>query len=89
MIRDSRSRDNESGLYLHIGRRYQKHFFSTESDCCSLETYMILTIFIDWSRLCSDKRIIESMTRLRPGQGNLRLVFRLFSLMRGLPQYHN
>ena len=30
-------------------------------------------------------RLIESMMGLRPGQGNLRLVFRLFSLMRGLP----
>ena len=29
--------------------------------------------------------IIESMMGLRPTQGNLRLVFRLFSLMRGLP----
>ena len=28
---------------------------------------------------------IESMMGLRPRQGNLRLVFRLFSLMRGLP----
>ena len=31
-------------------------------------------------------RIIESMMGLRPRQGNLRLVFRLFSLMRGLPE---
>ena len=31
-----------------------------------------------------DNRIIESMMGLRPQQGNLRLVFRLFSLMRGL-----
>ena len=31
------------------------------------------------------QRIIESMMGLRPRQGNLRLVFRLFSLMRGLP----
>ena len=30
-------------------------------------------------------RIIESMMGLRPRQGNLRLVFRLFSLIRGLP----
>ena len=30
------------------------------------------------------KRIIESMMGLRPRQGNLRLVFRLFSLMRDL-----
>ena len=30
-------------------------------------------------------RLIESMMELRPRQGNLRLVFRLFSLMRGLP----
>ena len=29
--------------------------------------------------------IIQSMMGLRPRQGNLRLVFRLFSLMRGLP----
>ena len=29
--------------------------------------------------------IIESMMGLGPRQGNLRLVFRLFSLMRGLP----
>ena len=29
-------------------------------------------------------RLVESMMRLRPRQGNLRLVFRLFSLMRGL-----
>ena len=29
-------------------------------------------------------RLIESMMELRPRQGNLRLVFRLFSLMRGL-----
>ena len=28
---------------------------------------------------------IESMMGLRPRQGNLKLVFRLFSLMRGLP----
>ena len=32
-----------------------------------------------------DERLIESMMGLRPRQGNLRLVFRLFSLMRGLP----
>ena len=31
-------------------------------------------------------RLIESMMGLRPRQGNLRLVFRLFSLMRGLPR---
>ena len=31
------------------------------------------------------KRRIESMMWLRPRQGNLRLVFRLFSLVRGLP----
>ena len=30
-------------------------------------------------------RLIESMMELRPRQGNLRLVFRLYSLMRGLP----
>ena len=30
-------------------------------------------------------RLIESMMGLRPRQGNLRLVFILFSLMRGLP----
>ena len=30
-------------------------------------------------------RLIESMMGLRPRQGNLRLVFRLFRLMRGLP----
>ena len=30
-------------------------------------------------------RLIEFMMGLRPRQGNLRLVFRLFSLMRGLP----
>ena len=31
------------------------------------------------------ERLIESMMGLRPRQGNLGLVFRLFSLMRGLP----
>ena len=31
-------------------------------------------------------RIIESMMVLRPIQVNLRLVFRFFSLMRGLPE---
>ena len=31
-------------------------------------------------------RILESMMGLRPRQGNLRLVFRFFSLMRGLPE---
>ena len=30
-------------------------------------------------------RLIESMIGLRPRQRNLRLVYRLFSLMRGLP----
>ena len=30
-------------------------------------------------------RLIESMMELRPRQGNLWLVFRLFSLMQGLP----
>ena len=30
-------------------------------------------------------RLIESVMGLRPRQGNLRLVFRLLSLMRGLP----
>ena len=30
-------------------------------------------------------RLIESMMVLRPRQGNLRLVFRLFSFLRGLP----
>ena len=39
--------------------------------------YFYLAIFV--------RRIIESMMGLRPRQGNLRLVFRLFSLMRGLP----
>ena len=29
--------------------------------------------------------LIESMMGLRPRQGNLRLVFRLYSLIRGLP----
>ena len=33
---------------------------------------------------CRKVRIIESMMGFRPRQGNLRLVFRLFSLMRGL-----
>ena len=33
----------------------------------------------------SNMILIESMMGLRPRQGNLRLVFRLFSLMRGLP----
>ena len=31
------------------------------------------------------ERFIESMMGFRPRQGNLRLVFRLFSLTRGLP----
>ena len=31
----------------------------------------------------SVERLIESMMGFRPRQGNLRLVFRLFSLMRG------
>ena len=31
------------------------------------------------------ERIIKSMIELRPRKGTLRLVFRLFSLMRGLP----
>ena len=31
-------------------------------------------------------RILESMMGLRPRQGNLRLVFRFFSLMRGLSE---
>ena len=31
------------------------------------------------------KRLIESVVGLRPRQGNLRLVFRLFCLRRGLP----
>ena len=31
--------------------------------------------------------LLESMMGLRPRQGNLRLVFRLFSLMRGLPEH--
>ena len=35
--------------------------------------------------LTTDVRLIESMMGLRLRQGNLRLVFRLFSLMRGLP----
>ena len=33
----------------------------------------------------SSMGLIESMMGLRPRQGNLRLVFRLFSLMLGLP----
>ena len=33
-------------------------------------------------------RIIESMMELRPRQGNLRLVFRLFSLMQGLQPHY-
>ena len=32
-----------------------------------------------------NQRLIESMMGLRPRQGNLKLVFILFSLMRGLP----
>ena len=38
-------------------------------------------------QVCSSEisRLIESMMGLRQRQGNLRLVFRLFSLMRGLP----
>ena len=33
----------------------------------------------------TERRLIESIMGLRPRLGNLRLVFRLFSLMRGLP----
>ena len=38
-------------------------------------------------RLGSFVRLIESMMVLRPRQGNLRQVFRLFSLMRGFAEY--
>ena len=42
------------------------------------------TVFEYW-QIHRNMRLIESMMGLRPRQGNLRLVFRLFSLMRGLP----
>ena len=35
--------------------------------------------------ILTEKNLIESMMGLRPRQGHLRLVVRLFSLMRGLP----
>ena len=38
-----------------------------------------------WVKYTLLERLIESMMGLRPRQGNLGLVFRLFSLMRGLP----
>ena len=45
--------------------------------------------FIDigykWSFCSVMSRLIESVMGLRPRQGNLRLVFSLFSIMRGLP----
>ena len=34
-----------------------------------------------------EERIIDSIMGLSPRQGNFRLVFRLFSLMRGLPRF--
>ena len=37
------------------------------------------------NHLKKQQRLIESMIGLRPSQGNLRLVFRLLSLVRGLP----
>ena len=50
--------------------------------CChgNLSVYLSIT-----NKVSIPIRLIEPMMGLRPKQGNLRLVFRLFSLMRGLP----
>ena len=45
--------------------------------------YINLNKFLSASALTLG--LIESMVGLRPRQGNLRLVFRLLSFMRGLP----
>ena len=64
-----------------------KYLRAVVSDDCSKPE-----VFKDYVGHCSSheaeaclERLIESLMGLRPRQGNLRLVFRLFSLMRGLP----
>ena len=58
------------------------------------ETTFVASCLLPWTTKASHNgimlkktmgRLIESMMGLRPRQGNLRLVFRLFSLKRGLP----
>ena len=59
---------------------------AAERDCCEVSH---LARISDRTEQSKSQRypgsLIESMMELRPRQGNLRLVFRLFSLMRGLP----
>ena len=53
-----------------------------------LDTQVVLCIAFSLYNMSAQYvcfRIIESMMGLRPRLGNPRLVFRLFSLMRGLP----
>ena len=57
-------------IYSWINRR--------EISFCPVETAVKNKEFVS-------NRLIESMMGFRPRQGNLRLVFRSFSLMRGLP----
>ena len=47
--------------------------------------YRAATFRFSCGHVKSRCKLIESMMGLRLRQGNLRLVFRLFSLMRGLP----
>ena len=51
----------------------------------SIYTAQQLTKLVDDLHSVIIRRVLESMMGLRQRQGNLRLVFRLFSLMRGLP----
>ena len=55
----------------------------TDQHCESCIEFSGLALF--FGTVCRQARLIESMMGLRPRQGYLRLVFRLFSLMRGLP----
>ena len=61
-------------MILHLSGDKQEEIL------CFILTVLIMTILKG-----TKYRLIESMMGLRPRQGNLRLVFRLFSLMGGLP----
>ena len=77
------------------GKEIVHYFLNTnEFSCgklqipCLCKQHMHIKVF-DVTR-CSflhnlEQRLIESMMGLRPRQGNIRLVLRLFSLMRGMP----
>ena len=66
----------QTSYFFHqlLGRQFDEVYFPSQELRHNLENSSDVGI----------KRLIESMMGFRPRQGNLRLVFRLFCLMRGL-----